>query len=53
LEYDYKNIVNSMKLLNEAKDLKNLEIVTRREAELLLETWMDPSFIFKMKAYMK
>jgi hypothetical protein len=53
LESDYNNIVNSMKLLNEAKDLKNIEIVTRREAELLLETWMDPSFILKMKSYMK
>ncbi len=48
LEADYNNLVNSMKLLNEAKDLKKIYEVTRKEADVLISAWKDPKFLTKM-----
>ena len=52
LATDLDTIVNCMRLLNEAKDLKKISEVTSREQEALYNIWMDPNFFPKMVKFM-
>ena len=53
LAADSTPLFQGMKVLNEAKDLKKIEEITKFEAKELMETWMDPEFLQKMMKYMK
>ena len=53
LKTDYRTLTNSMQELNHSKDMKKIEDVTRREAQALLDTWQDPTFIANMTRYLK
>lgn len=44
LSYDYNTLLNSMFLLNEAKDRKKFEDVTKEEAHYLVEKYFKPDF---------
>jgi len=53
LKTDYRTLVNCMEQLNASKDLDEIEKVTRREAQALIDTWKDPEFAPKMFKFMK
>ena len=53
LKGDPQTVQNCMEQINLSKNNDKIDEVTRREAQALVETWADPSFMKKMKAYMK
>ena len=52
LSYDANTVKWNMKQVLLSKDLKRIEEVTKREAQALVDKWMDPSFMPLMKSYM-
>jgi uncharacterized membrane protein len=53
LATDYGTILNAMHLINEAKDRKKIEEVTKFEARKLYEKWFRPDFLPLMMKYMQ
>lgn len=53
LAADYLTLVTCMQQFNASKDIAKVELVTKREADALVNHWMHPDFIPKMFAYLK
>lgn len=52
LSTDLGTLMNGVHLINEAKDRRKIEEVTRYEAKLLFEKWHQPDFPKLMMKYM-
>lgn len=52
LSTDYDTLLNGMHLINEAKNRRKIEEVSKNEARMLVEKWLKPDFQKLMAKYM-